>query len=411
MLLVSTAASTLIGIGTAAVQARLLGPAGRGELAQAVVPATIIAMLACFGMPDFLAREAARHGDSRALSKATLIASLLIGAALLCPYVFLAQFQASMWSDAWWLLVVYAFSLPLFVYGYCLSGLAIGSGRWAIVAVIRVVPGLASLVVLVGLAVTKSVASPLIVGLVMLSFAALLPLAYAFQSFARPRGRLPMTTVRKGVAFGLRGWPAGALALINQRIDLLLVTAMATHSEVGYYAVATTLAAILNAIANAIALPARNRVARGDVSVISKMCAFTMTVICLIGVGLIAVLPVLVEVLLGATFLPAMPVMVILIVAQVPLGGVVVLTQSLVGASLPGAPLGGEVAALVSTTVLTFFMFSHLGILAAAIATGIGNVISLLVLIRLVRKHVANDRIWHFMLVSPTRAIRIARGS
>ena len=59
LLLGSTIASLIFGIASAAIQARLLGPVGRGELAIAMVPGTLIAMLLSAGLPDFSARKAA----------------------------------------------------------------------------------------------------------------------------------------------------------------------------------------------------------------------------------------------------------------------------------------------------------------------------------------------------------------
>lgn len=407
LLLGSTAASMLVGIISAAVQARVLGPTGRGELATAMVPGTLLAMLLCIGLPDYVARKAAQAADKRRLSKLALIASLVIGAAAVVPYVLLSRFQASLWSNAWWLLVAFACTVPLFVYGYCLGGLAMGASYWKMIAVVRVVPGVLSVLCIVALALTLPTVTPLLVGLVLIGFTAVCPLIYLTLPSARPRGEVNRSMVTEAASFGFRGWTAGSVALVNQRVDLLMMTGMAANADLGYYAVATTLAAILNAVATSIAMPARNKVSRGDNSRISQTTASTMLVVLVLAAFVVVMLPVLVHVLLGPEYLPAIPVMSILLFMQVPLAGAVVLTQSLIGAGYPGSPLIGEIVALVVTIALILVFFPAYGIIASAIATGVGNILSLGVLLALVQRHIQREPLWRYFFISPRRLLQL----
>jgi O-antigen/teichoic acid export membrane protein len=202
---------------------------------------------------------------------------------------------------------------------------------------------------------------------------------------------------------------SGSVALLNQRVDLLMMTVMADREDLGYYAVATTLAAILNAVANSIAMPARNRVSRGDETSVARTTAGTMLIVLLLAIVVIAVLPILVSLCLGNEFLPAIPIMVLLLLMQVPLGGVVILTQTLIGSGRPGAPLGGEIAALTATVVLVCALFPTFGVVAAAVATGIGNVLSFAVLLTLVRRHVCGDPLGRFLFISPRTLVHLVR--
>ena len=66
VLVFSNAIALLLGVASAAIQARALGPVGRGELATAMVPGTLLAMLTCLGLPDYFSRRVAIDGDRRA---------------------------------------------------------------------------------------------------------------------------------------------------------------------------------------------------------------------------------------------------------------------------------------------------------------------------------------------------------
>lgn len=401
LLLGSTISSMVLGIGSAAIQARLLGPIGRGELAIAMVPGTLIALLLSAGLPDFSARKAALAANTRAVSALTLIFSMAIGLVVLAPYWVFSGVQGQTSPDARSLLIVFAITLPSAIYGSCLTSLAIGSGNWRIVAVLRVLPVASSVVALLVIGASGLRPSVLQVGLILISTTYSWPAAYLFIRHLRPTTIPSKALAVEAVSFAARGWPAGAIALLNQRVDLLMMTALASREALGYYAVSTTLAAVLNAVANAIAMPMRNRITQGKVATLPTTAASTMALILVLALAIVACLPLLIRIVLGTQFLPAQPVMVVLLLAQVPLAGVVVLTQALVGFGKPGAPLLGEIVALVATVALILATFTDGGIIAAAVATGVGNVLSLFVLIHRVRQNIARFPLHSFFAVKP----------
>ena len=305
------------------------------------------------------------------------------------------------------ILVLYAVVSPVLVYGYCATSVTAGIDRWGAVALSRFVP---QLVTVVGMLILiRTGPTVFAVGVLLVSTAVLGGLLPGVVARVWPGGRFALAEFRPALSFGLRGWPAGAVALLNQRVDILLLTALASPSELGLYAVSTTLAAVLNAIAVAIAFPVRNRVVRGEHSVVPGISAATAALVFLVGAGIAAALPVLIPLVLGPQFLPARGTMLILLLAQVPLASIVVITQGLIGVGKPGVPLVGELLALVTTVVLVFVWFPVFGIEGAAAANLAGNVISLLVLIFLARRYIARVAPRRYFVVS-LRALKMVRG-
>jgi O-antigen/teichoic acid export membrane protein len=278
LLLGSTVTTLAFGLFSAAIQARLLGPIGRGELAVAMVPGTLLAMLLCFGLPDYFARKAAQGASLPILSKLAMLLSLAIGLVALIPYLLIIQVQTPVGSDAWWVLLTYAIGVPIFVYGYCLTGMLVGAGSWRFVAGLRVLPLLAIILGLLVIAVITNKPSPLVVGLLLVTISAAAPLSSLLKPALHPKGTISWGMVLEAFGFGIRGWPAGAIALLNQRVDLLVVTVIASAGDTGLYAVSTTLAAVLTGIANAIALPARNKLAQGERGDVAHTVALAMFV-------------------------------------------------------------------------------------------------------------------------------------
>ena len=408
VLLLANGIALGLGVVSAAIQARILGPVGRGELAVAMVPATLLAMLLCIGLPDYMARRVAVDGDTKRASSLALALSLCVGIVFTVPYVLLAGLLAPQGSDAWWLIVTFAVLTPLFVYGYCITGVSVGNSNWKLVALSKIVPQAGAVSGLLLVATTNP--SVLQIGVILIGSSLVGLIVPASLAGAVPLRRFTFTDVRQALSFGIRGWGAGALALVNQRVDLVMMTILASHAQLGYYAVSTTLAAVFGTVSTAISLPTRNRVARGDKFAAVHATGFAMAATLISGLIVIALLPLIVSVLLGNDFLPAVPVMAILIAGQVPLAGAVVLTASLVGVGKPAAPMAGEAVALIATVVCITFLFPLFGTLAAAWANVFAHVLSLLVLLWLARRHIADVPYWRYLFISPARARDMIRG-
>lgn len=405
-------ASNFLGLGfglvSAALQARLLGPVGRGEIALAVAPGTVIAMVMCFGLPDHFARQAAQGVNTSRLAAGAAALATAIGCVCALPYFVFVVLHTDAGTASRAVLVAYAVVSPLLVFGYCTSAMCAGTGRWSLIALSRFLPQMVTVLGLVVLTIRGT--SVLVVGMLLVATAVLGALYPAFRSGLLPRGRPAAAELRQALSFGLRAWPAGSIALVNQRIDLLLLTVLAGPEDLGFYAVATTMAAVMTAVANSVAMPVRNRVIRGERAVIPAASAATAAAV-LGGVLVLSlVLGPLIEVVLGPSFLPARTTMSILLVAQVPLACVVVLTQSLIGAGHPAAPLGGELAALVTTVGLVLVAYPLFGIGGAAFANLVGNLISLCVLLHLIRRVVGPVAPWRF-LVPTISSFTVLRGS
>lgn len=405
ILTVANMAAMALGVISAAIQARILGPEGRGELATAIVPGTVLAMLLCLGLPDYFARRAARDGSGKQATKLALVLSGAIGCFAVWPYVGLIRFITVPQSDAWWLLALFACLTPLFIFGYCLVAISMGLSNWYYVALSKVLPQVAAVVGLIVLSYNN--ADVLSVGVLLIASSALGMLVPALGKAVRPSGTVFVVEVGQAFAFGLRGWTTGALGLLNQRIDLLLLTQMATKVDLGYYAVATTVASILNALSTAVGVPARNRAAQGQTEEIPRTVALVIFLTFSAGLVLCMNLGWLVPFVLGIEFEAAIPIIWILALAQVPLSGVVVLTLCLVGVGRPAAPIVGEAIALISTTSAILVFFPSLGVFAAAVANLVGNCLSLVALLVLSRLYLSNAPVWRYLFLTPLQGKRL----
>jgi O-antigen/teichoic acid export membrane protein len=362
-------------------------------------------MLLTFGLPDYLGRKAAAGADQRRLSATALLLSVGIGAITVGPYLLVIGSLDHITPSARLIMVAYALAVPLLVYGYCLNGISAGAGRWKRVGAIRVLPQLFAVLVLIGLIWWQPADLVLAVGITLVATAAVVPIAIGLPRQALPHGIPRVSELRESLGFGLRIWVAGSVALLNQRIDLLLVTVLLLPTDIGYYAVGTTLATTLTAAANAVAYPARNAIVRGELEAVSQASAVATSTALLGAVCAAPLLPWLIQLVLGSDFLPATLLFAALLLAQVPLASSIVLTQALVGHGRPGTPIIGEGVALAVAVAATLALTPAWGGLGAVCAIALSRVVNLTILLVLTRKLIRPDSAWRYFVPSPS-AIR-----
>lgn len=388
LLVASTIMASALGVVSGALQARILGPAARGELAMAATPGTLVAMLLCIGIPDYVTRAAARGSDPRRLSALSAVVAVTVGVLAFVPYFVLAGALLEPGSDSWVLLVTYAATVPLWVYGYCLTAIAVGLGKWPAVAALRVVPIAVSVLALFALwTMNTPTQGPLTVGWILIASSALLPLGLLSDRDLRPLKMPSWREARTALAFGGRSWVSGSISLLNQRIDLLLVTVLSPALDVGYYAVSVSLAAIISAAVNAVVTPVKNKFAVSGARGLDAAASLVF-VATLIGVAvLLPLLPILITVVLGSQFLPAAPIMSLVMIAQVPLASIITLTQAAISLGRPATPIIGEAAALICAILITVLAYPSLGYFAAAIGALVSRCVSLTWLVTVFRIH------------------------
>jgi O-antigen/teichoic acid export membrane protein len=164
------------------------------------------------------------------------------------------------------------------------------------------------------------------------------------------------------------------------------MTWLSTRSELGLYALATTIAGIPALVAASMLAPLRTRAAKGDNDIIAKCTAAALWLTAGIGITIGITAPFVIPQFLGRSFAGAVPMLWWLLIAQVPLAGAVVLTGALIGAGHPGSASNGEVVALIIGIPLLVLFLPRWGGVAAAIVSGASYSVSFGYLLRRANK-------------------------
>lgn len=354
---------------TAPLQARALGPTGRGELAAILLPFAFLPSLASIGVGSYAGRAVARGGDPAKAFGSLLPVTLLLGIVVAASAPILASFLAGGRSIVDSMLIVGLALFPIGMVTNLLIDISIGQEDWAPVMAYRLIPPILQLV---GIPVlffsgTLTVASASIVTFAS-SVLLLIPIIGVFRR-CWPL-IFDLQELKSGVSYGAKCWVGGLSNLANARLDQLLMIRMVPSAVLGVYAIAVNLATFfVTPVVGAVQTAATASLSRDATELGRSLCR--MTLFGAAGVGLVvgALSPFVLHYLFGPGFDKALPMTLILIVAGVPNAGGAILNASVSSHGRPDLPAWGEGIALIVTVGGLIVALPTLGGVGAALVS------------------------------------------
>jgi O-antigen/teichoic acid export membrane protein len=338
--------------------ARLLGPRGTGgyAVAQSLVLALTVLTTLGFeqGITFFVSSSV---WDARAASRTALKAAIVMGAVGALIGLCVRGLASSPFAHLpLWLTAVVVSGIPFALTWLFVTSIALAIDRYeayalppalqSVFVLTFAVPG-AALFGLTGAVIGMTAASVFVgLGSGLWAKARIPPTSGAV--FQRP--------VRRAISFGVKGYASNALQLVNYRLDIFVLAAVASTAVVGRYAVAVAVTSMLWLLPNALAAVLFPRVAQlsaGDQNaarslVEAKSLRHASLLVALGALGLVAVLELLVVPVFGKAFSAAITPGLILIPGAASVGISTILASTLSGRARPIYPL---YVALISTPI------------------------------------------------------------
>ncbi|MGQ9921341.1 MAG: lipopolysaccharide biosynthesis protein [Desulfobacca sp.] len=250
--IVINVANLFTGIATA----RLLQPAGRGELATIILWPTIIAALGLMGVNWALAREAAAHpGKGEDLARLALVSGLLLAfLAMLAGYFLVPLLLPADKQHLLFLTRVYLLWLPLNFVALNLIALDQGRGQWWQYNGLRISVTLPYLIFILVFWLCGIYQVAWFVAALLLTNFIAVAIRVCLQRRAIGRGRVRPPDL---LLILRRGWPfflAAASMLLVTQVDKTLAVGLLPMDQVGLYAAAFTFASAHAALGGALGI-------------------------------------------------------------------------------------------------------------------------------------------------------------
>ena len=371
--------------------ARLLGPVGRGQFAAAILWPGLFAAMGGMGIGVALARRAGHAYDLTRVIRTGLLLTLLTGTltAVLCA-------AAIPWllpgNDTVVRNAAYVF-VPFIIFNQIsLAMIAIdqGAGWFAQMNWTRLIvnPVYLLFVVVLWFTGVRNV-SWFVIGLLIANAA----VAFARVSLAVRRAPLPgpmepvNAVFREALPYGL----AGLLGALAQTADKALLLYLLGTTQLGFYAVALTAASVVNSLAGAAGTVSFGMSAqvkdREGFDRVARMFRFTAWTWLLGGLGVALIIPIMLPLLYGSAFRPAIWPAILLIPAAALTGQAIILEQAMRAQGRAFIGLEARAAGLVVMIAIGWLLAPMVGIYGVVFAAISSQAIVLIVMILAARSH------------------------
>lgn len=360
--------------------ARILGPHGYGGYSIAGTLAAVLAAAATLGVDQGIAYfVGARRWEPRAaLGSAMLTAAVAGTLGIAVGLAARAAFPSAFDGLPFWLTVLALVAVPFSLALAFVSSIALATDRYE--AAMSLPAAQAALLLVVGIPAalwlgrTGAVAALTTATVV----AAVGGVVWALRRLP-PAGSAPPGQLRRAISFGIKGYGANTLQLVNYQLDLFILAAVAPAAAVGHYALAvsgTTLLLLLPRALSAVLYPRVARLSIGGQEgtlemVETRSVRHASLIVIVSSLGMAAALELLVVPVFGADYRATINLGLLLIPGAAALGIASVLAATFVGRGHAVYSLYGALVTTPLTILLYVTLIPWLQATGAALASTI----------------------------------------
>lgn len=361
------------------VIARLLGPDGSGGYAAAQTIVLVLSVLTTLGVESGISYyvSSGRWHPWQAWMAAMRVAVVAGAVGIVLGAVARLAFPSAFAGLSFGTSIVAVAALPFWLAFFYTGFVALSIDRYEAFSGPPALQALLTLVLATVGAVFFDVAGA-VAGMTLATVIVGLGTAvWAARRLTDARGEPEPGALRRATSFGLRGYLANALQVVNYRVDVFVLSAAVGSAAVGQYAVAVALTGVLWLLPNALADVLFPRIAslaapEGEATrdmVETKGLRHVVIVIVAVSVVIALALVLLVVPVYGEAFRPAIAVGLILLPGTALIGIANVLASSLMGRGYPQYALYTVICTLPPTLVLYAVLIPAEGARGAALAS------------------------------------------
>lgn len=360
---------------TGIITARLLLPAGRGELAAMILWSSFVAGLTTFGLPSAIIYQMRNRpqqiGDLlvTALGMAFVLSCLAGGGGILWMPYWLHQYPHWVIRAAQWFLLI----TPLCSLSLVLRGALEANGAFSISNLAQVLNPAVTLVLLVLFWAAHRL-DPFTAGCayIFAAFPVFGLLAWHARKLVAGKARASLITCRLLLSYGIRSYGIDLLGTLALQVDQVIVVRYLTASDLGIYVVLLSLSRVLNifqaSVVTVLFPKAAGHPAETAIALTVRAARVT-TLITGSGAAVIGLVgPQLLRLFYGAEYVRSIGSLRLLLAEATLSGCVYILSQAFMALGRPGIITFRQVAGLALSVPMMIVLIPRWGIAGAALA-------------------------------------------
>ena len=362
---------------TGTLNARLLGPTGRGELAAIQNIPTFLGTIALLGLPGAVGYYSARRPEEARALTVTAAVICLIGSLpimglgyLIMPRALSSQ-SAAVVHDARIYLVFIALQTVNLMPYLALQGL----GQFNAWNILRVAPNVATLVSIMAALLLGSMHAGTVARAFLIAYGMIAPIVYVvLWSRSVPSVKANPRRIREMFAYGLPSAAMVPAGMLNLQMDQIMLAAWLPSKMLGLYAVGVSWSGLISPLFSAVGsviFPALAAAQDPQEQRLLVGRAFRLAVVTVIvlGLGLAAVTPLLLPLFFGPSFRPAVASALVLVAAAMVLNINNLCGELVRGLGVPKWTLYSQFVALPVTVATLVLLLPRWSIVGAGVSS------------------------------------------
>ena len=370
-------AGILLGLATAVLVSRTLGPEGRGAFSAAMALAALGVAIANLGLSTSNTYYAAKDIElAPRLIGNSLAASLVLGAGMILILCFLKLSFGAFHELDWPLFVGTMIWVPIGLCYLLLTSILLGMRNFSLLNHAEFALRALTLAMIAATLSIGRVSSPeaLFLAALLVQIGLSVFVLARMPTLLTSPIRVSVRSLVHQIPFATKSYLALACSFLLVRIDLLMVQGIAGNSETGHYSIAASISDIiyvLPAVISQVLFPHLTAVEDSErrFATTSRMLIHVGWILAAISAMAWVLAPFAVPILFGEAFLPAVPMTRVLVVAVYFYGLNSILSNYFMAEGLPWSAVWVWVAALAINIALNVFWIPRFGGVGAAYAS------------------------------------------
>lgn len=366
----------LVNVATGTITARILGPSGRGEQAAMAIWPQFFAYSLSLGLPSALLYTLKRYPTdrSRTFSAAVVLGIFISVFSGIIGFIAIPILMHGKYgAEAIQLSQALMLAVPIVIFTEVLRSAMEASDEFIIANQIRYIPPLSTLGLLIFLALTKQL-TPFTA--VISYWLPMIPILVWMIACARRFFVIRFTYLKKSfqrlLHYGLRAYGIDLISALAGQIQQVLAVSLLAAPSMGLYAIAFSLCQLLYVVQSSFVTVLFPKAAARPLSEVVELTGRAARIsgilAALMAVVMMILAPIVLNLLYGAAYLPAIPVFRILAIETV-LGGIaVILSQAFMAIDRPGIVTVVQSIGLVMGIPLILMLTPIFGLLGLGLA-------------------------------------------
>lgn len=335
---------------------RLLGPEGKGVFTEIILWPTLIGSLSMLGLYTGIVRISAKKNIRKYYNvcRSVMITTCITGVIGIIVTLIINGYY---FYHEKYLIAAQIFSIYVLIYNMNrgLSAINNGRGHMGIFSISASILNPVYFICLLFLLILDKITVE--TALLALLFANLCSLLFLY--FKRERdSNCRLMSPKKMIGYSIKFSPADFSEPLYLYFDKIIIAIILSSYDLGLYTIAYSSAGMINIVSSTISIKLFSDIARGDTKQIFRYVRINLMTMILIAILMCGILPILIPIVFGSEFLPAVFISLLLLPVCILQGESLIIEKSILAKGMPFVGIQAKILTMSIFSLCSFLLYA-----------------------------------------------------